>query len=137
LNIFPIHIPPLREHLEDIPLLAEHCLRKQGRKLRRPTAGFSAEALQDLCRYDYPGNVRELENLIERALLLSQGPLIEAGDWLPVSPRSTDHLSTLERFEQTEIMRLLELHDGNLRRVARELGLSRTTLWRRIKEYRL
>ena len=137
LNIFPIHIPPLREHLRDVPLLAEHCLKKHRRKLRRPIAGFSEEALQDLCHYDYPGNVRELENLIERALLLTQGPLIEAGDWLPVAPVKVDHLSKLDQFERAEILRLLELHQGNLHRVAEELRVSRTTLWRRIKQYGL
>ncbi len=137
LNVFPIDIPPLRERLEDIPLLAERCLRKYRQKFRGSIAGFTEEALQDLCGYDYPGNVRELENLIERALLLNQGSLIEAGEWLPVSPTSPDHLSTLERFERAEIQRLLELHEGNLHRVAKELSLSRTTLWRRIKQYRL
>jgi two-component system response regulator HupR/HoxA len=137
LNVFPIHIPPLREHLEDIPLLAEHCLRKHRFKLRKQVTGFSQEALQDLCRYDFPGNVRELENLIERALLLSYGELIEAGDWLPVAPVKADHLSKLDQFERAEILRLLETHQGNLHRVAEELGVSRTTVWRRIKQYGL
>lgn len=137
LNVFPIHIPPLREHLEDIPLLAEHCLKKYRGKLCKQVTGFSDEALQDLCRYDFPGNVRELENLIERALLLSHGALIEAGDWLPVAPANVDRLSRLDQFERAEILRLFELHQGNLHRVAEELNLSRTTVWRRIKQYRL
>ena len=137
LNVFPIEIPALREHREDIPLLAEHCLRKHRRKLCRQVTGFSEEVLQDLCRYDYPGNVRELENLIERALLLTQDSLIEVGDWLPVSPVNLDHLSKLDQFERAEILRLLELHQGNLHQVAKDLNMSRTTVWRRIKQYRL
>jgi transcriptional regulator with PAS, ATPase and Fis domain len=137
LNVFPIYIPPLRERLDDVPLLAEYCLRKHSRKLHRPISGFNQDVLRDLRDYDYPGNVRELENLVERALLLSQGPLIEAGDWLPVSPVTTDDLSSLEQFERTEILRLFDLHQGNLQRIADDLNIGRTTLWRRLKQYRL
>ncbi|TVR65311.1 MAG: sigma-54-dependent Fis family transcriptional regulator [Candidatus Competibacteraceae bacterium] len=137
LNVFPIHIPPLRERLDDVPLLAEYCLRKHSQQLHRSMSGFSQDVLRDLRDYDYPGNVRELENLVERALLLSQGPLIEAGDWLPVSPVKTEDLSRLEQFERAEIMRLLDLHQGNLQRIADDLNIGRTTLWRRLKQYRL
>ena len=86
LNVFPLHIPPLRERIEDIPPLAVHCLRKYRHKLNRQATGFTEEALRDLLCYDYPGNVRELENLIERALILSSGDRIEAGEWLPQPP---------------------------------------------------
>ena len=138
INVFPIHLPPLRERTEDIPLLAEHCLKKKRHKLRIPVNGFSQTALQALCDYDYPGNVRELENLIERALILSTGDQIELGEWLPASIASanTDCLSRLEKMEQAEIRRLLELHQGNLGLVAKAMGMSRTTLWRRMKGYR-
>lgn len=136
INIFPIHLPPLRERTEDIPLLAEHCLKKQQRKLKIPMNGFSEEALQALCDYGYPGNVRELENLIERALILSNGDRIELGEWLPVSIINAGSLSRLEKIEQSEIQRLLKLHEGNLTLVANAMGISRTTLWRRMKDYR-
>lgn len=135
LNVFPIHVPLLRDRAEDIPLLAEHCLQKYCRKLNRPTARLSEEALQNLQHYDYPGNVRELENLIERALILNPGNLIEADEWLPYSAADTSGLSRLEQIERTEIERILKLHRGNLSLVAKELGISRTTLWRRIKDY--
>ncbi len=102
INVFPIHLPPLRERTEDIPLLAEHCLKKQQRKLKIPMNGFSEEALQALCDYGYPGNVRELENLIERALILSNGDRIELGEWLPVSIINAGSLSRLEKIEQSE-----------------------------------
>jgi len=139
LNVFPIHIPPLRERSEDIPLLADYCLKKHRRKLNSQATGFSAEALQGLCRYDYPGNIRELENLIERALILNSGARIEAGEWLPkrYSDEMPSSLSKLEQMEREEICRLLKYHRGNLNLIAKDLGLSRTTLWRRLKEYRI
>ena len=136
LNVFPLHIPPLRERIEDIPLLAEHCLRKYRHKLNRQATDFTEEALRNLLGYDYPGNVRELENLIERALILSSGDLIEAGEWLPqCGPEDAGGSSRLEQLERAEIERLLAAHHGNLKLVAKELGISRTTLWRRLKDY--
>lgn len=136
INVFPIYLPPLRERTEDIPLLAEHCLKKKQRKLKILVHGFSEKSLQALCDYDYPGNVRELENLVERALILSTENQIEPGEWLPVSMIDTGNRSRLEKMEQAEIRRLLELHQGNLSLVAKDLGISRTTLWRRMKDYR-
>ncbi|HOW76122.1 MAG TPA: sigma-54 dependent transcriptional regulator [Candidatus Competibacteraceae bacterium] len=136
INVFPIYLPPLRERTEDIPLLADYCLKKKQHKLRISVHGFSEKSLQALCDYDYPGNVRELENLVERALILSTGDQIEPGEWLPVSMIDTGHRSRLEKMEQAEIRRLLELHQGNLSLVAKDLGISRTTLWRRMKDYR-
>lgn len=136
INVFPICIPPLRERIDDIPLLVDHCLRKYRGKLNNQITGLSEEALESLCGYDYPGNVRELENLIERALILSTGIQIEAGEWLPAAPVNNSSSSRLEQFERAEIERLLELHQGSLNLVAKELGISRTTLWRRLKDYR-
>ena len=137
INVFPIHIPPLRDRISDIPLLAEHCLNKYRHKLNNQVTRFSQEALQGLCHYDYPGNVRELENLIERALILSTSTQIEMGDWLPAPPISTSSMNRLEQLERSEIERLLERHQGNVTLIARELGISRTTLWRRLKDYRI
>jgi two-component system response regulator HupR/HoxA len=136
INVFPIHLPPLRERIDDIPLLAEHCLKRQRCKLRIPVSGFSEKAMQALCDYDYPGNVRELENLVERAVILSTDEYIEPGEWLPGALSDAGQRSRLERMEQAEIRRLLDAHQGNLGRVAKELGVSRTTLWRRMKDYR-
>ncbi len=137
INVFPIHVPPLRERCEDIPLLAEHCLRKYRTKFNKQVTGFSEDALSRLCRYDFPGNVRELENLIERALILTTGTRIEAGEWLPQLHFSTSELTKLEQFERAEIKRLIELHQGNLAQVAKGLGISRTTLWRRLRDYQI
>lgn len=91
--------------------------------------------MQSLCSYDYPGNVRELENLIERAMILSPGNQIQDGEWFPVSMVESTGLSKPQLIERTQIKRLLDLHQGNLTQVAQALKISRTTLWRRMKEY--
>jgi transcriptional regulator with PAS, ATPase and Fis domain len=137
INVFPIHIPPLRERIDDVPLLARFFLKKHRHKFNNQITGFSEEALKKLCCYDYPGNVRELENLIERSLILSTGKQIETGEWLPASVNQSNDLSIQENRERNEIKRLLEIHAGNLGLVARDMGMSRTTLWRRLKEYGL
>ena len=134
INVFPIQMPPLRERLSDIPALVEHSLQKFGQALRRPVTGISTEALQVLCDYDYPGNIRELENLIERAVLLNTGPQLDLGEWLPMASLNHTGLSRLEQIERSEIERLLDKHAGNLGLVAQELGISRTTLWRRLRQ---
>jgi len=137
INVFPVPIPPLRERLDDIPLLANHYLNKQRRKRNLPVSGFSTEAMEGLCNYDYPGNVRELENLIDRALILSPGEQIEADGWLPASMLELAGLSKEQLVERTQLKQLLVFHQGNLVEVAEALKISRTTLWRRLKECRL
>ncbi len=112
-------------------------MRKYRTKFNKQVTGFSEDALSRLCRYDFPGNVRELENLIERALILTTGTRIEAGEWLPQLHFSTSELTKLEQFERAEIKRLIELHQGNLAQVAKGLGISRTTLWRRLRDYQI
>ena len=101
--------------------------------------GFTEEAREGLCEYDYPGNVRELENVIERALILSTGPWIEVGEWLPTPPVSAcpKALSKLQQLERDHILERLHARRGNLGVVAKDLEISRTTLWRRIKEYHI
>ncbi|MCP5420919.1 MAG: sigma-54-dependent Fis family transcriptional regulator [Gammaproteobacteria bacterium] len=137
INVFPIHIPALRERVEDIPLLAEFCLRKHRHKLNARVTGFTQEVLDGLSRYDFPGNVRELENLVDRALILASGDRIEASEWLPHTHSKSGSLTKLEQMERDEILRLMEINQGNLGQVAKELGISRTTLWRRLKDYNL
>jgi DNA-binding NtrC family response regulator len=139
LNVFPIRLPPLRDRPEDILPLAECCLKKHCSKMNRAVIGFTEEAMEYLCEYDYPGNIRELENVIERALILSTGDRIEAGDWLPsprVSPAKRE-LSKLQQWERDRILERLQVRRGNLNLVAKDLGISRTTLWRRMKEYQI
>ncbi|MFQ5553435.1 MAG: sigma-54 interaction domain-containing protein, partial [Thermoplasmata archaeon] len=139
LNVFPIRIPPLRERRQDIPLLAEHFLEKYCKKMNKQVAGFSQDAMEFICGYDFPGNVRELENLIERAVILSSGSKLEFGEWLPkprIAPRGTG-ISTLEAVERDHILERMQARRGNMGLVASDLGISRTTLWRRIKKYQI
>jgi transcriptional regulator with PAS, ATPase and Fis domain len=153
LNVVQIVLPPLRERREDIGLLASYFLdrfvQRDGRSLE-----FSPEVARLLERYDYPGNVRELENAIEHAVALAEGPVIRAED-LPAAitaprllpamhdappprnpgpPADRDEWS-LADVERDHIQRVLSRHHGNSTAAARQLGISRTTLWRKLKEY--
>jgi len=139
LSVFPIKTPPLRERREDIPLLVHHFLDHQCKKLKKPVIGLSDEAIQRLLDYDFPGNVRELQNLIERAVLLSSGSRLDLDEWLP---QPSDHpraagSPTLTQIEQDHIVQQLRSRNGNLALVAKDLGISRTTLWRRMKAYQI
>lgn len=139
LNVVSIHMPSLRERREDIPFLAVHFLDKHRDRISPATTGFSNEALGLLCHYDFPGNVRELENLIQRALVFGSGPRIEVGEWLPMRHDHRHHPRglRLEASERKEILDTLKLHGGNLNGAAQDLGISRSTLWRRMKEYQI
>jgi DNA-binding NtrC family response regulator len=144
LNVIPVVLPPLRERREDIPVLAEHFLghfgQKQGRLLR-----LSAEAVERLLRYPWPGNVRELENAMERTAILAGTetigpddlpPHITTGTPLgpaPILPRE----QTLDEVEKTHILQTLERYGWNHSRAAEALGIGRTSLWRKLKEYQI
>ncbi len=139
LSVFPIKTPPLRERREDIPLLVNYFLEKQCKKLKKPVIGLSQEAMDRLCDYDFPGNVRELQNLIERAVLLSSGSRLDLDEWLP-RPSQTSRAAespTLTQLEKDHILEQLQSRRGNLALVAQDLGISRTTLWRRMKAYQI
>src|SRR3989442_7249925 len=149
LNVFHIEIPPLRERREDIPLLANYFREKYARVLEKPVVRFNERALMLLVRYDYPGNVRELENAIERAVTLAEGPEIKPADLPPVirEPRQpllhtgsgfpySENL-TLAQLEAEHIRRVLTHNARNTTKAAQSLGISRSTLWRKIKEYGL
>lgn len=139
LSVFPIRTPPLRERREDIPLLVSYFLEKQCKKLKKPVIGLSQEAMERLCDYDFPGNVRELQNLIERAVLLSDGSRLDLDEWLP-RPSHTSRAAespTLTQLEKDHILEQLQSRKGNLALVAKDLGISRTTLWRRMKAYQI
>jgi two-component system response regulator PilR (NtrC family) len=139
LNVIQIPLPPLRERLEDVPLLVHHFLEKYGRELDKPVTGASDAALQRLLEYGYPGNVRELENVIERAVALSRGPVIEL-DALPppvlraaadAAPRTAalpadgaDLESLVNDYERGLLVAALERAGGVKKRAARLLGVS-------------
>ena len=139
LSVFPIRTPALRERRDDIPVLMNYFLDKQCKKLKKPVIGLSQEATQRLCDYDFPGNVRELQNLIERAVLLSSGSRLDLEEWLPKPCDLSRGVGspTLTAVEKDHILEQLHSRNGNLALVAKDLGISRTTLWRRMKAYQI
>ena len=140
LNVMEIHIPPLRERRADILPLAYHFLEKHARRSNKRVRGFSDKAVELLRSYSYPGNVRELENIVERALILEKGEVI-LPDSLPISMQlfqiettSPERLKTIDELSKEYALKVLELVDGNKTRAAEVLGISRTSLWRILKE---
>ena len=143
LNVVRITVPPLRERREDIPVLVTHFLRGLVQRTGRVVSGIAPEALAALMRYEFPGNVRELENLLERAYALGARGTIALGDLQPLPASSPDGpvapgaLPTLAQVERDLIVRALAVHGHDRERAARAIGLSRRTLYRRLRRYRL
>jgi formate hydrogenlyase transcriptional activator len=141
LNVFPITCPPLRERKEDIPLLVKHFLQKYEGKMGKKITRVPDDVMDALCAYDWPGNIRELENLIERAMILSPGHELEYGDWLPVSKGAAKHgdhpLKTMEEVEKEHITETLKKFNWKVsgeNGAAKFLGLNPTTLEARMKK---
>jgi DNA-binding NtrC family response regulator len=140
LSVVSIELPPLRERKEDIPILAELFLLKFNEENHREVTGFSTEANDFLMRYDWPGNIRELENAIERAVILSKGNVIEVADLSPQSSYAQPHVpagKTMREIEKNHIYNVLNEAGGNCSEAARLLGISRMTLYNKIKAYGL
>jgi transcriptional regulator with PAS, ATPase and Fis domain len=140
LSVLPIVIPPLRQHKKDIPLLAEHFLEKYNRKRKRGIRGLSPEAMEYLMRYDWPGNIRELENAIERAVVLSPGDMLEADMFSYLCERedeTSEAIPSLSLVERKHIILALRHAKGNKTLAARLLGIHRKTLWRKLKEHKV
>jgi DNA-binding NtrC family response regulator len=136
INVFSVTIPPLRERREDIPLLAEHFLKKFSRSMNRTTATISPEAQRLLVDYDWPGNVRELQNAIERAVLVCKTQKIGPADLpLHVNDQKSDPARSLADIERLHIKRTLEESGWNVYRAARLLEIDRVTLYNKIKKY--
>ena len=112
LNVFPVHVPPLRDRKDDIPILVEHFLRRYCKKTGRVIDVIPQKTMDTLQAYHWPGNVRELENIIERAVILSRGKRLELGDWFaaePDIPASDAEIATLEELERNHILHVLKL----------------------------
>ncbi|HEU4932224.1 MAG TPA: sigma-54 dependent transcriptional regulator [Pyrinomonadaceae bacterium] len=142
LNTVEIRLPPLRDRLEDIPVLAEYFLKLHRERYRRPIMGFTPEALDALRHHLWPGNVRELDHVIERAVLMSPGSIVTAFDLaLEATPdaRLSARLEemSLEDAERLLIKKALARFEGNANRAAEALGLSRSALYRRLQKYGL
>ncbi|HMK36099.1 MAG TPA: sigma-54 dependent transcriptional regulator, partial [Desulfomonilaceae bacterium] len=149
LNVVPINLPPLRDRKEDIPLLIEHFLKIYNEKNGRNLQGFHPRALDALMRYSWPGNIRELENVVERAVILTRDdyvpyselpePMREALDD-PLSREIREGITpgmTIREMEKELIIKTLEDNDGNRTRSARVLGITRRTLQHKLKEYEI
>jgi len=153
INVIRIHIPPLRERREDIPLLVEYFLEKILEKFKKGKRVFSEEAMYAFMNYDWPGNIRELQNMVERAVALSKSEIINVNELpLPVPVEEFAALSrnpldderkksfivtTLAEQEKNAIIEALNKYGGNQTKVSQVLGISTTTLWRKIKKYRI
>jgi PAS domain S-box-containing protein len=129
LKVFPVNVPPLRDHPEDIPLLARHFTQKYASQMKRNIEAIPAETMRALVSWSWPGNVRELENFMERAVILSVGPNLRA----PLAEIRADAIetqssSTLEQVEREHILRVLRETGGVVSSAATRLGLPRTTL---------
>jgi two-component system NtrC family response regulator len=146
INLITIHLPALRERREDIPLLVRHFADRQAEINGLPPTEFSSDAIDYLSRLPYPGNIRELKNLVERTILISGKQVLHASDFDAANFRrdesaiTTDTASmptdlTLDELERQAILRVLEQHKGNLSQVAATLGLSRAALYRRLEKH--
>ncbi len=139
LNVISIHVPPLRERKEDIPLLAKASVRKCCLELNKDEVNIAPSAMKLLVDYDWPGNVRELENIIERALVIGGGKEIATTD-LPFTGRESmrEQLpKSLKAMEKIHIERVIEEADWNISRAARELDIDRQTLYNKIEKYEI
>ena len=143
LNVLRIHLPPLRDRKEDIPLLTDHFIRIHAKKEKKPIKGITEDAMRTLLKYHFPGNVRELENIIERAVVLTRRDYITR-DELPVSiietakPVGYGKLNaTIARLEKQMITDALEKTNGNQTQAASLLGISERVLRYKIKKYLL
>jgi len=145
INVININLPALRDRKDDIPLLANHFLRKSEKSLSRTGMRFSKGAIRLLLNYSWPGNVRELENTVERAAILAETDVIHSHD-LPDKLRTPSAAAvanidssglTLEELEREHIKRILEKVDGDKARAAQALGIHLSTLYRKVQRYRL
>jgi two-component system response regulator HydG len=142
INTVEITVPPLRKRKEDILLLAKHFARIYANKYLKPNIQFHSSALDKLQQYPFPGNVRELQYTIERAIIMSDAELIESADLLfsPIESSSItdiaeDEVLKLSTMEKNTIMKVIDKHNGNISKAAKELGLTRTALYRRLSKY--
>jgi len=139
LNVIHIQLPALRERREDIPLLAGHFIKKYNAAIGKRVEGMQTDAIRALQHYNFPGNVRELENIIERAVILAEKKTITLKDlgMLPTAPQPAEMHATMDEIQKQAIINTLTRCDGNRSKAARELGLDRKTIQNKIKEYGL
>lgn len=142
INTIEIHLPPLRERTEDIPALAEHFLAMYAKKYQKPLRGISPAAIRKMEKYRWPGNVRELQHMVERAVIMTETPVLQPEDFFFAAARMDDDTDglvfsnyNLEDVEKLVIRKALDKYDGNISKAADELGLTRASLYRRLEKY--
>ena len=149
LNVVALHMPPLRNRREDIPLLAQHFLERFAEQNHRTIRGFTPQAMDRLLKYAWPGNVRELMNAVERGVVLSRSEYLDetelplmlatehAAEWKPSSNGGPSDDAPLEEVEKTTIIKMLAAVEGNKSEAARRLGITRRTLHQKLKKWGL
>jgi DNA-binding NtrC family response regulator len=144
LNVIEIHLPPLRERREDIPLLADHTIERISHELGKEINGISEDALKLLMDYDWPGNVRELQNVIERAIVTCHNQFLTDSDFTCLNGRAGSHPAweipadlTLNELERRAIIATLSRTGGNVKEAAASLGIDRSTLYEKLKRYEI
>ncbi|MCX6286614.1 MAG: sigma-54 dependent transcriptional regulator [Bacteroidetes bacterium] len=137
LNVVNINVPPLRERVEDIPLLVDYFIKKYCTTMNKPPINIDDAAMQRMEEYPFPGNIRELENMIERAIVIGNGKKITLKD-LPLGKDMIDNsIESLDDFEKTFILQILNKYSWNITRTAKALKVDRVTLYNKIKKYDL
>ena len=140
INVITMNIPPLRERFEDLPVLADHFLKRYVLETGKPVEGFTQKGLDLLASYHWPGNIRELRNVIERAVVIARGRMIGAEELTFLNPRhnpASTGAMTLKDLEINHIRAAIETCNGNVIRASRQLGIDRSTLMRKMKRYNL
>jgi DNA-binding NtrC family response regulator len=142
INTVEIQLPPLRKRAEDVPLLAEHFLKMYCRKYNKNQKLLSSEALSKLKSYNWPGNVRELQHTLERVVIMNESDTLQAEDFFSLPGESAEQATTISSFHLEEaekmlIIKAVSKNDGNLTKAAKELGITRAALYRRLEKYGL
>jgi two-component system, NtrC family, response regulator HydG len=142
INTVEIHVPPLRERVEDIPLLVEHFKSLYLQRYRKHIKRCDPAALKKLEKYAWPGNVRELQHAVERAIIMSDTDMLQPNDFLLQRSEYSENGTYAQTFklddvEKITILKAIDKHDGNISKAARELGLTRASLYRRLEKYGL
>ncbi|WP_373494494.1 sigma-54-dependent transcriptional regulator [Aquiflexum sp.] len=143
INTVEIFLPPLRERQDDIPLLANHFLKSYSHKYRKDFKGFTPNAMQLLQKYNWPGNIRELQHAIERAIIMAEGDFLDSRDFFFLSAKPSNEKAAvpntfnLDEVEKNYIQKAIDKNGGNISKAAKELGLTRASLYRRLEKYGL
>jgi len=141
INTVEIRVPPLRERPDDMEILTNHFLNQYGKKYNRQGIKMDKAIFTKLKKYPWPGNIRELQHAIERAVILTDGKVIHSADLLinsiPAKSQEPTQQLTMEEMEKLFILESLDAHEGNVTKTARTLGMTRTSLYRRMKKYKI